>query len=197
MLDVDQCKQYDSYSSTLETLRTFRDMYKEYINIDTGIVLDLGSGTCSFVVFLCQSFPNLKFVCYEESKTMLEIARKKIEDNNLTDRITLIEQDLFTAQGKYDVVIANRVLHHIEDTKLFWETVTKLSDNILVIDINRPDSELVEQLSKANINIVYRTDLVNSMKAAYTVDEVKEQVKDYPLTVFADEANRLIVHHNK
>jgi ubiquinone/menaquinone biosynthesis C-methylase UbiE len=197
MLDFEQCKQYDNYTDTYQNVREYVELYTEYINVTSGTIVDLGSGTCSFVIGLCEKFPDLKFVCYELSDSMLTIATEKIKQKSLQDRITLIKSDILTVNGKYDVVLANRVLHHIDDTVSFWETINRLSDKLLVVDINRPKQDVIDFVSTVDINPVYRLDLVNSMKAAYSKEEVLEQIKDYPFNVYVDNHKKLIVYHNK
>ena len=62
------------------------------------------------------------------------IEAKNIRDESLSSRIRILNKDILSATGKYDVVIANRLLHHINDTKQFWKLINSLSENILVID---------------------------------------------------------------
>lgn len=191
MLDEHQCKSYNENTSDLTTLNNYIDLYKRLINITSGNVIDLGSGSCNFVVALAKAFPNLDFTCYELSSAMISIAEKNIKD---FDNIKLVQEDLLTASGKYDVVLANRVLHHINDTERFWNTVNNLGKNILVVDINRPIN------TDLNLNIadpVYKEDVINSIKSSYNIQEVNEQIKNYSYNIYSDDTGKLIIYHTK
>jgi len=191
MLDEHQCKSYNENTSDLTTLNNYIDLYKQLINVTSGNVIDLGSGSCNFVVALAKAFPNLDFTCYELSSAMISIAEKNIKD---FDNIKLVQDDLLTASGKYDVVLANRVLHHINDTERFWNTVNNLGKNILVVDINRPIN------TDLNLNIadpVYKEDVINSIKSSYNIQEVNEQIKNYSYNIYSDDTGKLIIYHTK
>ena len=125
-------------------------------------------------------YPKLNFICYEASDAMNTIARQNIANSCFDNRVTIVKDDFFNASGKFDLVIANRVLHHVNDTENFWKLVSNLSDNVLVCDLERP-----QQLSY--IDPEFPEDLKNSFMAAYTVDEVAKQIKSYNYTVSREE----------
>jgi len=183
MEDVAQCEFYNQeFEDDPDCLSRFLATYEKYVGIHSGTIVDLGSGTCNFVIALCKAYPKLNFICYEASKAMIKIAKQNIIENFFEDRITIVEDNFFNADGKFDVVLANRVLHHVNDTENFWKLVSKLSDNVLVCDLERP-----KQLN--HISPEFPIDLKNSFMAAYTVDEVTEQIRDYNYTVSREEHN--------
>ena len=92
MLDEHQCKSYNENTSDLTTLNNYIDLYKQLINVTSGNVIDLGSGSCNFVVALAKAFPNLDFTCYELSSAMISIAEKNIKD---FDNIKLVQDEAF------------------------------------------------------------------------------------------------------
>lgn len=189
MEDLKQCGIYNQQASNLDTLNDYVELYKRLIGISNGTVIDLGSGSCNFVIALAEYYPNLKFVCYEASNAMIAIAKDNIKSKKLENRITIINDLLENAQGTYDIVLANRVLHHIDDTTTFWKTVNSIANSVLVVDIDRPPENI--------INSVYDIDLKNSMKAAYTLDDVCQQVRPYKYTVLRDNTYKLIVYHTR
>jgi hypothetical protein len=107
---------------------------------------------------------------------MIRIANRNIESNQLADRITIVEDNFFNATGQFDVVIATRVLHHVNKTQEFWSLINRLASRALICDLERPN-ELVD------IQEDFPIDLKNSFMAAYTVTEVEEQIKGYNYTV--------------
>jgi len=199
MTDIDQCVAYNKYATNPAILQEYIQTYQTLIGIEQGTIIDLGSGTCNFVIALAQAFPKLNFLCYENSPAMITIATDNINSVGLSSRIRLIQKDIFNLTGKYDVALANRLLHHLDETKEFWKLMNSLSENILVIDINRPPKYLIDQIRKSNEyrEDVYKEDLINSLQAAYSLEEVAEQIKEYNYTVIADDRYKLSVYHTK
>jgi trans-aconitate methyltransferase len=199
MTDTNQCVSYNRYASNPVQLQEYIQSYQSLIAIEQGTIIDLGSGTCNFVIALAQNFPNLNFVCYENSPAMIKIAKDNITVAGLHSRIQLIQDDIFNAAGKYDVVLANRLLHHIDETNEFWKLINSLSENILVIDINRPPHHVIDHIQENNEyqDDVYKQDLISSLRAAYSLEEVTDQIKEYNFTITTDNQYKLFVHHTK
>jgi predicted RNA methylase len=209
MDDVEGCNFYNQSLVDSYDLVDYIKLYKTYFNLRTGKIADLGSGPCNFVIALCLEFPELTFDCYENSDTMITLAEENIKKYNLSDRINVIKGDLLLASGKYDGVLINRVLHHIEDTVTFWKTVNSLSNNVFVVDLERPDAiELLNglfDLMKTMFDIKYIEDTTRSFMAAYTKDEVDIQVKEYGYNVVSLSCgpseniryNKLVVYHTR
>lgn len=210
MLNEEQCIVYnESFKTHEHELNYYTKLFQETIDLTEGHILDVGSGSCNFVIALANQFPNLTFTCYENSESMIKLAKENINNSNLTDRITIINDDFFNIEGKYDAVLVSRVLHHIEDTKRFWEVITRVSDKLLLTDLERFDDEndliKLENFMRPLANKVFVDDTVASFKAAYTEQEVLEQVKGYNLVVKSTKVNplldisykKLVVHHSK
>ena len=173
MLGIVQCEVYNQeFVDDPHILEEFLETYNQYIGITKGTVVDLGSGTGHFVIALCKMYPELSVTCYEASSAMIEIAQRNITQAGLGNQINLIQDDFFNAQGQFDLVIANRVLHHVNDTVGFWNLIDRLGKNVLVCDLGRPDT--LEFL-----NHEFSEDAVNSLKSAYTLEEVQDQLNDY------------------
>jgi len=177
MEDRDQCEFYNyEFDEDPSCLEEFIKTYDQFVGITSGTIIDLGSGTCNFIIKLCKTYPDIRVTCYEASSEMIRIANRNIESNQLADRITVVEDNFFNATGQFDVVIATRVLHHVNKTQEFWSLINRLSNRVLICDLERPN-KLVD------IQEDFPIDLKNSFMAAYTVTEVQEQVKDYNYNV--------------
>jgi len=173
MLGTVQCEVYNQeFVYDPHILDEFLETYNQHIGITKGSIIDLGSGTCNFVIALCKIHPALSVTCYEASSAMIEIAQRNIAQAGLENQIILIQDDFFNAQGQFDLVIANRVLHHVNDTIGFWNLIDGLGKNVLVCDLGRPNT--LEFL-----NHPFSEDAVNSLKSAYTLEEVQDQINDY------------------
>lgn len=183
MEDPAQCEFYNQeFEDDPDCLTRFIETYKKFVGIHSGTVVDLGSGTCNFIIELCKVYPKLNFVCYEASDAMISLAKQNIANSGFENRIIIVKDDFFNATGKFHVVLANRVLHHVNNTENFWILVSKLSDIVLVCDLERP-----KQLDY--IDSEFPIDLKNSFMAAYTVNEVEEQIKYFNYDVLREEHN--------
>lgn len=195
MEDRQQCEFYNQeFIEDPDCLSLFVLKYRSFISIEEGTIIDLGSGSCNFMIELCKTYPKINAVCYEGSREMIRLANKNIFENRLEKRIRIVHDDFFNASGKYNAVIASRVLHHVNDTHRFWKLVNSLSKNILICDLERP--EKIEYISES-----FPIDLKNSFMAAYTVDEVSNQIKSYPYKIikeiFTDKISTYNVFTNK
>lgn len=89
----------------------------------------------------------------------------------------------------YHVIISNSLLHHLKNPFNLWETIhnhAKPYAHIFVMDLIRPvDEQTVQFLANeyaANESDVLKQDFINSLRAAHTVKEVKQQLKEKSLT---------------
>lgn len=72
-------------------------------------VLDLCTGSGCLAILAAQAFPNADVDAADLSADALEVAAKNVADYGLTDRVELVESDLFAALGgrSYDVIVSN------------------------------------------------------------------------------------------
>jgi trans-aconitate methyltransferase len=195
MIDILQCQSYNKFSSNSDSLNNYVELYNSLIGVSEGNIIDLGSGPCNFVVALAKKYPKLNFTCYEKSDAMLKIAKDNIA--GLEKRITLINDDIRNARGKCDVILANRIFHHFDDPIEFWKIIDQFKKTFLVVDINRPSESHIRNIERSiNLDSIYKKDLINSLKAAWTLKEVKEQTKEYNFKIRSnrDDNEKLIVY---
>ena len=71
--------------------------------------LDLCTGSGCLAILAALAFPDAQVDAVDLSKDALDVAAKNVADYGLTDRIDLIESDLFAAlKGRrYDVILSN------------------------------------------------------------------------------------------
>jgi ribosomal protein L3 glutamine methyltransferase len=76
---------------------------------EVGRALDLCTGSGCLAILAALAFPNADVDAVDLSKEALEVAAKNVADYGLTDRVELIESDLFAAlDGRsYDVILSN------------------------------------------------------------------------------------------
>ena len=87
-------------------------------------VLDVGCGAGNYTLKLLESLPNLDATLIDLSQPMLDRARERIS-RATAGRITTIQADIRESKlpdGKFDIVLAAAVLHHLR-TDEEWQNV--------------------------------------------------------------------------
>lgn len=159
-------------------------------------VLDLGCGSADLDIELAKQLKDINILAVDGSSKMLEIAGKRIRDENLTKSIEVKNgrlPNLDIEPGKYDIIISKDLLHHIPDPFDFWHEVERLSgDNtqIFVMDLVRPNSKdeakrIVETVAQ-NEQEILKLDFYNSLLAAFTIEEIKAQLERTRLNFHID-----------
>ncbi len=124
---------------------------------------------------------------------MLAEGRKTLSGANLEQQISLNQaylQESTLAHKDYSIVICNAMLHHLHDPMVLWNLITTAKNEpvVFVMDLMRPESDeqvykLVEEYA-GNEPLVLKRDFRNSLKAAFTPDEVADQLSDAGLDGF-------------
>jgi 2-polyprenyl-3-methyl-5-hydroxy-6-metoxy-1,4-benzoquinol methylase len=156
-------------------------------------VLDIGCGPADVPIRLARAQPLIRITAVDASDAMVRLARKAVEEAGLKEQIQVMEgriPGLAAGNGRYDGMISKDVLHHLPKPGLFWDelkTLAKGDTAIYVMDLFRPPTRraarnFVESVS-AEEPPVLKQDFYNSLLAAFTVDEVKEQLRNAGLAL--------------
>ncbi len=154
-------------------------------------ILDLGCGAGDVTMRFAHRFPTSSIDAVDGAEEMLKQAAELIENNSISERITLHHQPLanFTIKNKnYDAIISNSLLHHLHDPQQLWSIIKQyatLNTAIYICDLFRPETiqkanDLVEQYASNEPEILQR-DFYNSLLAAFTPDEVRAQIDNAEL----------------
>ena len=181
---------------------------EEFVGRDglAGTILDLGCGPADVTVRLARRFPRATFHGVDGAEAMLAHGRARVEREGLGDRIRLARAVLprdAPPLARYDGVVSNSLLHHLHDPSVLWAAVTryaKAGAPVFVMDLRRPASvEDARRLAQAYARSepeVLRRDFFNSLCAAFTPDEVREQLRraGLALDVLAVGDRHLVAH---
>ena len=172
--------------------RYFRERFPEFT---AGRVVDLGCGAADVTIRFAKAFPEVTIVGVDGSEAMLGFGRRAVRESGLESRITLENRYLPDAEleaGKFDAVICNSLLHHFADPVAMWRTAARCGKPgapVLLIDLLRPaDHETAVQLVNKHAKDakpVLQRDFIASLHAAYTLDEVRQQLKTAGLPQFS------------
>jgi ubiquinone/menaquinone biosynthesis C-methylase UbiE len=169
----------------------FRDRFPDFRN---GRIIDLGCGPADISIRFAKAFPDASVLGVDGSETMLGFGRRRVQDLGLSSRIVLERRflpDATLESRAFDAVICNSLLHHMAEPLTFWRTAAlcgKPGAPVLIVDLLRPASHeaavrLVNEQA-ADAPPVLQRDFIASLHAAYTLDEVREQVQAVGLKKF-------------
>lgn len=195
MEDEEQAKAY-AFADFSIPHNLFIDLFREKFNdVHPGfndVVLDLGCGPCDITRRFATAYSDASFHAVDGAAAMLKYASELNRQVNLSQRIKLIEAclpKLELPQAFYHVLISNSLLHHLENPFDLWETIqsnAKPYAHVFVMDLIRPvDEQTVQFLSNEyaeNEPAILKEDFENSLRAAYTVKEVRQQLDETGLT---------------
>ena len=148
---------------------------------ESGMAVDLGCGAADISIRFAKAYPEYRIDALDGSEAMLAEGVKAINASGLTQRINLIQaylQETTLADRNYDLIFSNSLLHHLHDPMVLWNSIksAKGSPSIFVMDLMRPETneeveELANKYAQGEPEILQR-DFYNSLKAAFTPDEV-------------------------
>lgn len=173
----------------------FRSRFPDF---DEGDVADLGCGAADVIVRFARAYPRADITGVDGAEAMLDFARSRIEEAGLKQRIRLVQCLLPSAalrSRRFDVVLSNSLLHHLDDPRVLWQTVSRIARpeaKIQIMDLLRPDTPIDAQrlvgLHARDAPAILRRDFYNSLRAAYTAEEVSQQLAACDLTPLTVEA---------
>ena len=155
----------------------------------SGDVLDLGCGPGDIALRFARAFPKCNVIGLDGSAAMLKLGHQIVlqQPPELRDRVLLVHGLLPGANlhGQlFDTIICNSLLHHLHEPRVLWDAVKKFARpgaRIFIVDLMRPESEAAAQALTGEYCAVepevLRRDFFNSLLAAFTPDEIREQLE--------------------
>ena len=150
-------------------------------------VLDIGCGPADIPIRLVQGRPSVHITAVDASDAMVRLAQKAVQQAGLTRQIALVKgrlPGLSLADAEFDAIVSKDLLHHLPDPLVLWEETKRLTrgrTRVYVMDLFRPETrqdarDIVESVSADETEIL-QSDFYNSLLAAFTVDEIEEQLR--------------------
>jgi ubiquinone/menaquinone biosynthesis C-methylase UbiE len=147
-------------------------------------VVDLGTGPGDIPILLARQCAGTAFVGVDAAATMLALARRKIRRHGLGARIRFVRADVKAlpfADGAFDGVFSNTILHHIPDPLQFLIQAARVlaaGGRLLIRDLYRPptlaESQRLVDLHARDATPPQRQLLLQSLCAALTLDEARD-----------------------
>ena len=152
-----------------------------------GRAIDLGTGPAEIPIHLCEMAPGWSVTAVDASPEMLRAARENVRRSGFSRRIRLLRGDAKRVRGlrdaRFDLVLSNSLLHHLEDPLPFWREVARLAAGggaVCIQDLFRPASR-AEALRLVKRHTLGASPLLRelfhrSLLAAFTPEEVRDQL---------------------
>jgi ubiquinone/menaquinone biosynthesis C-methylase UbiE len=152
-------------------------------------VADLGCGPADIPIRLAAAWPHARIVAIDASAPMLALGREALRKRRA--RVSLLCARLpylpFADRG-FDAVISNSLLHHLPDPAVLWRDVTRLvrpGGVVHVMDLFRPGSvdeaRAIVERAAGDEDQLLKDDFFNSLLAAFTPEEVRDQLAAHGL----------------
>ena len=148
--------------------------------------VDIGCGPGDVMIRLARALPDLHITAIDASAPMIALARGAVMTEGASDRIELVQgyvPGVALQAHSFDAVLSKDLLHHVPDPSVLWKEVARLGRPgavVYVMDLVRPPTReeahrIVDRVA-AREDPILREDFYNSLCAAFTVDELREQV---------------------
>jgi SAM-dependent methyltransferase len=119
------------------------------------------------------------------------LAGNAVRQAGLESRVTLVKgyiPGVALEEQSYDAVLSKDLLHHLPDPSALWKEIVRLGRSgaaVYVMDLVRPqtpaDAHRIVDSVAANEDPILREDFYNSLCAAFTLDEIGEQLRETSL----------------
>lgn len=158
-------------------------------------LLDLGCGPADISFDIARQLPATHVTALDGSSSMLAFAAETLaRQPDIEPRISLHHAclpDSNLPPGVFDIIVSNSMLHHLHNPADFWQTITSCGRPgalVVVMDLFRPESrtrarQIVDENAADEADIL-QEDFFNSLLAAFTPEEVSQQLADAGLPNF-------------
>jgi ubiquinone/menaquinone biosynthesis C-methylase UbiE len=158
-------------------------------------VLDIGCGPADVLIRLAGVSPDIRITAIDGSGPMIRIARQAVREHGLLEQITLVQgyvPGIPMEDHSFDAILSKDVLHHLPDPSGFWSEIKQLGKPgaaVFIMDLYRPETpekarKIVEGVNPDETPIL-KLDFYNSLCAAFTVNEIEEQIRRAHLNLLA------------
>jgi tRNA1Val (adenine37-N6)-methyltransferase len=108
--DIKLYQSKEGYRFSVDALLLF-----SFVNLPRAVAIaDLGAGSGIIGILLARKYPDARVTLIELQESLVRIARKNVELNDLTDRVRVLQSDIrfLTSatsphQEKYDLIVSN------------------------------------------------------------------------------------------
>ncbi|MCS5700524.1 class I SAM-dependent methyltransferase [Cyanobium sp. FGCU-52] len=196
---MDEAPQARAYAEADFSLtdQAFTERFHQLVPEPGPRIVDLGCGPGNVSFRIAAACPHAEVVGIDGAAAMLAIAAERQWAAGVAaERLRFLQLDLADGAltspplaGSFSAVVSNSVLHHLHDPQVFWAAVRRLGAPgalVVVRDLRRPatlqDLETIVAREAAEAPPILRRDYRASLHAAFTTEEVEDQLRRAGLT---------------
>jgi len=197
MDDEDQVEAYAA--ADFETPhRQFIQRLQIFINEPgfNSVALDLGCGHGDITRRFVEAYPLSRVDAVDGSVPMI-IYGKTLLAEEYKQRVNFVLgvlPNVLLPQASYRLIFSNSLLHHLPDPQVLWQVVkqyAKSGTRIVMMDLLRPEStenaQAIVKTYAVHEPKILQQDFFNSLLAAFTLDEIKGQLKQAGLRLMVEQ----------
>jgi len=150
-------------------------------------VIDIGCGPADVDIRIARIKPDIEIIAVDGSEQMIKIAQQAVKgaefEQLIMPKLGYIP-GLPISQHTFDAILSKDLLHHLPDPSVLWNEAKRLGKSgaaIYVMDLFRPrtqeDARQIVEKVAANGPTILKQDFFNSLCAAFTSEEVEEQLR--------------------
>jgi len=193
---AEEAREYDAMDHSTVNARFVADLLDAVnshgVDLRGRFVLDVGTGTARIPIEFCRVHPDGRILAVDLAGEMLKVACRNVSSAGLTGRIAL-QAARVTAlplrDGCSPIVVSNSLIHHLPDPLSAFKELARVVTSggmLFVRDLYRPASQAdVDRLVNtyaADATAHQRQLLADSLKAALTLEDVREAVRGLPFS---------------
>jgi len=181
MLEEEQARAYaaaDFESAHSLYPKLFNELFPDRPR--RALVLDIGCGPCDVTVRFARANPGYRFHAVDGAAAMLKYAPHMPRIKLIHGHIPGVELPV----KAYDVMLSSSLLHQLHDPQVLWQTIQRFSNPstlVFVVDLRRPASRKSARAIAEKYSVgepfVLKRDFFNSLLAAFTAEEVRQQLR--------------------
>ncbi len=187
MVDDDQAQAYSDADFAESHQAAVTRFGAAFPGVAPRRLLDLACGPADITVRFARAYPETTIVGLEGSPAMLALGVQRVEREGMSAQIgfahRVLPDDDLAALGTFDAVVSTSSLHHFHDPAALWtsmRTAAATDACIFVQDLMRPESvpaaqSLLDRYAPDEPDVL-RRDFLHSLCAAFTPDEVRDQL---------------------
>jgi len=179
----------DAAFRALQGIYNFNALATSFLVPKNGVVLDLGSGSGAFLIYLAERRPDITIIGVDPSPRLVELGQKQIADAGLTDRININLGEITDFSQRIptevDMITSVMSLHTVPSTEELFRCFQEISlvrmrcgCAVWMFDFCRPNNaKTAEDFPVAlmpGTPIPFRRNCRNSLMASFTHKEMSE-----------------------
>jgi 2-polyprenyl-3-methyl-5-hydroxy-6-metoxy-1,4-benzoquinol methylase len=187
MTDLEQAAAY-AQADFSESNTLFVDLFQEHFpGFTGGRAVDMGCGPGDIALRMARRYEGLHLDAVDGSAAMLSFGQPALAAAGEPGRRVRLVHGIFPgvelSSGPYDAVISNSLLHHLHEPRVLWQAVRELGRPgaaVMIMDLKRTRDEkqareIVAHYAGTEPEVL-QLDFYNSLLAAFTPGEIREQL---------------------